>query len=170
MENNATKVIGIGFQLTGSAIKPLEAPLEGEDVQQAFAQNKLVLSNKQRCLVKSCNTHSLIREQTIGVISLRTNKNYQLTNDDTDIVEAVTERLSLAIETATLLEATQHRADIERLTTDISSKIGSSTRVETILQTAAQELSRALGGSDVMVQIEPISIGSSMEKSNARCH
>jgi hypothetical protein len=36
--------------------------------------------------------------------------------------------------------------------------INSSTRFETILQTAAQELSRALGGSEVLVQIEPISM------------
>ena len=68
---------------------------------------------------------------------------------------AVSERLSLAIETATLLQTTQHRADIERVTADISTKISSSTRLETILQTAAQELSNALGGSDVLVQIEP---------------
>jgi hypothetical protein len=70
----------------------------------------------------------------------------------------VAERLSLAIENATLLQATQRRADVERVTADISGKISSSTNFETILQTAAQELSRALGGSDVLVQIEPVSI------------
>jgi hypothetical protein len=68
------------------------------------------------------------------------------------------ERLSLAIETATLIQSTQHRADIERLTAQISSRIGDSTRFETILQTAAEELSKALGGSDVLVQIEPLSV------------
>jgi len=73
------------------------------------------------------------------------------------------ERLSLAIETATLLQSTQHRADIERLTAQISSRIGDSTRFETILQTAAEELSKALGGSDVLVQIEPLSIETEIE-------
>lgn len=75
-----------------------------------------------------------------------------------DIAEAVAERLSLAIETSTLLKATQHRAEVERVTTDIAGKLNSSTRFETIIQTAAQELSRALGGSDVLVQLEPIAM------------
>ena len=114
-----------------------------------------IICRRRKCFFKPCNSHPPTRTDR-WVINLRTNNNYQLTNDDTEIAEAVAERLSLAIESATLLQSTQHRADIERVTTDISSKISSSTRFETILQTAAQELSKALGGSDVLVQIEPI--------------
>jgi hypothetical protein len=91
-------------------------------------------------------------------MNLRTRNKQGLTSDVAEIAESVTERLSLAIETALLIQTTQHRADIERVTSDISSMINSSTRFETILQTAAQELSRALGGSEVLVQIEPISM------------
>jgi hypothetical protein len=91
-------------------------------------------------------------------MNLRARNQRKLTNDDADIAQAVSERLSLAIETATLLQSTQHRADIERVTTNISSKISSSTHFETILQTAAEELSKALGGSDVLVQIESDSV------------
>ncbi|MBK7449929.1 MAG: hypothetical protein IPJ47_11055 [Anaerolineales bacterium] len=79
----------------------------------------------------------------------------QFSDDDADIANAVADRLSLAIETATLLQSTQHRADIEKITANITSRVSSSSRFETILQTAAQELSRALGGSEVLVQIEP---------------
>ena len=148
--------LGSGFQLIGSTIKPLDTPLEGKHIQQALAQNKTVLSVGEENGSSSLAIPIRLRGQTVGIINLRTNNNYQLTNDDTEIAEAVAERLSLAIESATLLQSTQHRADIERVTTDISSKISSSTRFETILQTAAQELSKALGGSDVLVQIEPI--------------
>jgi len=148
--------MGLGFQLTGSTVKPLDAPLKGEHIHQAFTQNKAVLSNDENDS-SSLAVPIRLRGQTIGIINLRTNNDYKLSDDDAEIAEAVTERLSLAIEAATLLGATQHRAEIERLTTDISSKIASSSRVETILQTAAQELSRALGGSDVLVQIEPTS-------------
>ena len=156
------KALGLGFQLIGPTIKPLDTPLEGKHIQQALTQNKAVLSEEKT--FSSLAIPLRLRGQTIGIINLRTHNNYKLTDDDTEIAEAVTERLSLAIETATLLGATQHRADIERLTTDISSKIGSSSRFETILQTAAQELSKALGGSDVLVQIEPISIEINREK------
>ena len=152
------KALGLGFQLIGSTIKPLDAPLQGKHIQQALAQNKAVLSDGKENDSSSLAIPIRLRGQTVGFINLRTNNNYKITTDDTEIAEAVTERLSLAIESATLLQSTQHRADIERVTTDISSKISSSTRFETILQTAAQELSKALGGSDVLVQIEPISI------------
>ena len=150
--------LGLGFQLTGPTTKPLETPLEGKHIQQALAQNKTVLSVGEENGSSSLAIPIRLRGQTVGIINLRTNNNYQLTNDDTEIAEAVAERLSLAIESATLLQSTQHRADIERVTTDISSKISSSTRFETILQTAAQELSRVLGGSDVIVQIEPTAL------------
>jgi hypothetical protein len=53
-----------------------------------------------------------------------------------------------------LLEATERRAEIERVTSDISGKISSSTQFEAILRTAAEELSRALGGSEVVVQLQ----------------
>jgi GAF domain-containing protein len=99
-----------------------------------------------------------MRGQVIGTMNLQVSEGHDWIADEIDIAEAVAERLSLAIETATLLQATQRRADIERVTADISSKISASTRFETILQTAAQELSLALGGSDVLVQIEPISM------------
>ena len=151
-----SKSLGLGFQLTGTTIKPLDAPLEGKHIQQAITQNKSVLSDEDNAS-SSLAIPIRLGGQVVGVINLRASNNRKLTDDAADIAKSVSERLSLAIETATLLEATQHRADIERLTTDISSKIGSSTRFETILQTAAQELSKALGGSDVLVQIEPTS-------------
>lgn len=154
------KSLGLGYQLTGSSVEPLGAPLEGSHVRQAFKQNKPVEGGDSSAVAIPIQ----LRGRTVGVINLQAGNNYRLTNDDVEIAQAVVERLSLAIETATLLQATQHRADIERLTTDISSKISSSTRFETILQTAAQELSRALGGSDVLVQIEPVSIELSMLK------
>ena len=152
-----SKSMGLGLQLSGSVIRPLEVPLEGEHIKQALTQNKTVLLNEKEA-PSSLAIPIRLRGRTVGIINLRTKNNYKLTDDDAEIVEAITERLSLAIETTTLLQSTQHRADIERLTTEISSRISSSTRFETILQTAAEELSKALSGSDVLVQIEPISM------------
>jgi len=151
------KSLGSGFQLIGSTIQPLENPLTEEDIQEVFAQDKPLLSRADNGL-SNLSIPIRLRGRIIGVMNLRSRNRHPLSQDDADIAEAVSERLSLALETATLLQTTQHRADIERVTTEISSKISSSTRFETILQTAAQELSRALGGSDVIVQVEPASI------------
>lgn len=146
--------LGMGFQLISSNIVPLEKSLDGEHIQEAMKKGAPVLSSKKDPLPPLAIPIRL-RGKTIGVMNLQTRNARELTKDDIDIAQAVTERLSLAIETATLLQATQHRADIERVTAEISSKINSSTHIETLLQTAAQELSKVLGGSDVLVQIEP---------------
>ncbi len=150
------KSLGLGFQLKESVVTPLDQPLTGKDIQDAVARGATVISDKDNG-GSNLTIPIRLRGKTIGIINLRTAQQ-KLTSDDAEIAESVTERLSLAIETALLIQTTQHRADVERITSDISSRINSSTRFETILQTAAQELSRALGGSDVLVQIEPASI------------
>ncbi|MCX6059648.1 MAG: GAF domain-containing protein [Chloroflexi bacterium] len=147
------KSLGQGFQSSGSTV----VLLEDKDIQEVVIKNSSIMSNEKDTSSKF-RIPIRLRGQVIGVMNLRTRKNRKFSSDESDIAEAVAERLSLAIETAVLLQSTQHRADIERVTTDISSKITASTRFETILQTAAQELSRALGGSEVIVQIKPVSI------------
>ncbi len=151
------ETLQMGYQMVNSSIQPLEKPLEGSHIQEAIEQERSVLSNTGN----ETSTLAIpirLRGRIIGIMNLQSKNNYTLTQDDADIAEAVSERLSLAIETATLLRTTQHRADIERVTADISSKISSSTHFDAILQITAQELSKALGGSDVLVQIEPISM------------
>lgn len=145
-------ILAAGYQNTGTMVQPLEKPLEGEHIRQAIELGKTtVLPSKLAIPIR-------LRGQVIGVMNLQVPENHEWISDEVDIVEAIAERLSLAIESATLLQATQRRADIERVTADISGKISSSTQFETILKTTAEELSRALGGSDVLVQIEPISM------------
>ncbi|MBK9781368.1 MAG: GAF domain-containing protein [Anaerolineales bacterium] len=97
-----------------------------------------------------------LRGQVIGVMQLSTRSIGQFSDDDADIANAVADRLSLAIETATLLQSTQHRADIEKITANITSRVSSSSRFETILQTAAQELSRALGAQKFSFRSNPM--------------
>ena len=151
------KSTGLGFQSSEARVTALESPLEGAYIQEALSENRTVVMNREN-EPSALAIPIRLRGRIIGVISLTTRRNRRISSDETEITEAVAERLSLAIETAVLLQSTQHRADIERITTDISAKVSASTRLEAILQTAAQELSRALGGSDVLVQIEPTSI------------
>jgi len=148
------KELGLGFSYSESGVKPLQKPIVNEQITEAVSKGEVVrASEPDQSTRLAIPIH--LRGQVIGVMQLSTRSKHQLTEDDADIARAVAERLSLAIETATLLQSTQHRADLERVTTSITGRISSSARFETILQTAAQELSRALGGSDVLVQIEP---------------
>lgn len=147
--------LGAGLQWSEAKVKPLEKSEQEEYIQDSFAKGITTVAGD---VTGKLAVPIRMRGQVIGVMSLKNNSNNKWSEDDIDIAEAVAERLSLAIETATLLRTTQQRADIERITTDITSKISSSSRFDTILQTAAQELSKALGGSDVLVQIEPAAL------------
>ncbi len=148
------ETVGVGYHLSEQTAQRLEKPLEGSEIEQAIIEGETIIVTENE-KTSSLTIPIRLRNNVIGVMSLKTNGDTIITQDEIDIAEAISARLSLAIETATLLRSTQRRADIEKITTDISAKVSSSTRFETILQTAAQELSRALGG-EVIVQIEPI--------------
>jgi transcriptional regulator with GAF, ATPase, and Fis domain len=97
-----------------------------------------------------------LRDTVIGVMDIRVPDEHEWDTDEVDVAEAVAERLSLALEASLLLKSTQRQAEIERITADISTKIGATTQFDSILRTAAEELSRVLGGSEVLVQIQSI--------------
>jgi GAF domain-containing protein/HAMP domain-containing protein len=107
-----------------------------------------------------------LSNNVVGVLNIQLPENRAPDQDEIDIARAVGDRLSLALESTTLLEAAQRRAEYERKTSDISTKIGASTRFESILRTAAEELSQALGGSEVLVQIQSADLGTNSESSN----
>ncbi len=153
-KNIRPKSLGVGVQLRESTLTPLEKPLDEEHIREAVERGETVLTGGDRQPPRIAVPIRL-RGQVIGVMTLQSRGNYTLTKNDADVASAVAERLSLALETATLLQAAQQRASLERTISDIASRIGASSRFESILQTAARELSRALGGSDVLVQIEP---------------
>jgi hypothetical protein len=90
----------------------------------------------------------------VGVLDVRVPAEHEWDPDEVDIARAVADRLSLALESATLLRATQRRAEIERLTADISGKIGASVNMRNVLQTAVEELGRVLPGSEVVIQFQ----------------
>ena len=88
-----------------------------------------------------------LRGQTIGVLDVRA-KNGQRPwkSDEIALLEAAAERAALALENARLIESAQKRAARERAIGDISNRIGAVSSLESILQTAVEELGRKIGG------------------------
>jgi len=142
----------IGYHFSATSLKQLDKPLDTPQILEAVSTGKVVASGGKKA---SLAVPIILRGATIGAMELRAPQGHAWDPDEIDIAEAVAARLSLAIETATVIEATQRRAAIEQSLSEMSSKISTSTRIESILRTTAEELSRALGGSDVLVQIEP---------------
>lgn len=141
----------VGYQASSDVIKPLSRPMTSAQIEKAVAAKATVAQNGEfATLVIPIR----LRGEVIGVMDIRTREEHEWDGDEVDIAEAVAERLSLALETSLLLRSTQRRAELERITADITGRIGASTQFESILRTAAEELSRVLGGSEVLVQIQ----------------
>jgi GAF domain-containing protein/HAMP domain-containing protein len=97
----------------------------------------------------------VLRGTKIGVIKLNAaNPNRMWTDGEINIVQAVAERTSLALENARLFQEAQKRAAKERAIGEISAKIGGATGLENIIQTAIQELGKTLPNTDIAIQFK----------------
>jgi len=94
-----------------------------------------------------------LRDQILGVIQLRY-RGKKIPPRLVNLVSTATDRLSVAIENARLLETIQERAEREHKVGEISSKVRSAQTVESILQTAVTELGKSLGINEVSIQLK----------------
>lgn len=140
----------LGYRVSENEIVSLTKSLTSTQVKKAVKNKQTVTQNGTAATLA---VPIRLRNEVIGVIDIRTPDEHDWDDDEIDIAEAVADRLSLALESSLLLKSTQKQAELERVTADISGKIGASTQFDAILRTAAEELSRALGGSDVLVQL-----------------
>ena len=90
-----------------------------------------------------------LRGELIGKLVVQSPAEKVLTQDQIDIIKAVAERVALSAENARLFEETTRRAERERLVSDITGKIRSGTDPQLMIQTAMDELRKALGASRV---------------------
>jgi GAF domain-containing protein len=95
-----------------------------------------------------------LRDQVIGILYIEAaDAKRKWTEDEIAMVQAVSDRAALALENASLFEATERRATQERVVAEVTSRIGESNDVERILQTTIQELGRTLGAARTFVQL-----------------
>lgn len=95
-----------------------------------------------------------VREQVIGVVNFRKREgDGPWATAEVTLLETLVEQLGTALESARLYQDTQRRAIRERLTGEITSRMRSTLDVETILQTATDEIYQALGLDRVTVRL-----------------
>jgi len=95
-----------------------------------------------------------LRGEVIGSVDIRSPDNRPWDQDELDIVTAIVERSAIAMENARLLEESQRLASKEAKIGAVTAKISASINMRNVLQTAVEELGRALPGSEVMIQFQ----------------
>ncbi len=158
----------VGYLHTIQGDKKLIKPVDWEEAQQAIKNGEMVIlhpdkeANREPALAIPLR----IREQTIGVLDIRsTNPNRLWQKEEIDIIQAIADRVGLALENARLFEETTNRANRERAVTEITTRIRSTSDPEIMLQTALNELKRTLGASDIQIRpYYPPSAGQNTEQ------
>ena len=96
-----------------------------------------------------------LRGETIGVLNIKApTKDRKWNEDEINLAQAISDRLALALDNARLLQESQRQAAKEAKIGEVSAKIGASINMRSVLQTAVEELGRALPGSEVVIQFE----------------
>lgn len=137
----------LGFQYASgniSALKPLEEATANQTGLGALME------------AETLSIPISVHGDQLGVLNIRQpERSNAWSESEIRLYQSIVERLSFALENARLIEETAKNAERDRTITKIGDKLSASTQVEAILRTAAEELSRALKGSEVLVQLQP---------------
>ncbi len=139
-----------GYRYAGVQLDVLEEPLELPEIYNAAQSGEAVkLTETAPCLAVPLK----LRNEVIGVIDIRANDPKRKWNEDELLmVQAIADRVAIALENARLFEETTRRADRERAVSEITTRIRSATDPQIMLQTALEELKQVLGAGDVQVR------------------
>ena len=141
--NFARQVKPNGFIFDGKQVLPLDNNLRREPAKPTIQTGSLSLEKPSATIVIPIK----FRGQTIGMLDIRSKNGQRFwKQDEVAMLEAAAERAALALENARLVENAQRRAARERAIGDISTRIGALSNLESILQTAVEELGRKIGG------------------------
>ncbi len=141
----------LGYRYSKAGVGPLKALVHSMEVKEAAATGKTSASKKE--------TRSQIvapiklRGEVIGILNVASDSERAWEQDEIDITEAIAERVALAVENIRLLESSQSQAARERTISEVTSRIGDSVNMRSILQTAVEELGRIIPGSDIVIQL-----------------
>lgn len=106
---------------------------------------------------KSITVPIIIRGQTVGELSVLVPKQEYIKADQMDLIHAVADRVGIFAENARLFDETSRRAEREHLVSDITAKIRSTNDPREMLETAIQELRKALNVSRIEIVPQKVS-------------
>jgi GAF domain-containing protein len=96
-----------------------------------------------------------VRGEVIGAIRLdKPSGGGRWTSEDIAVANNLGDQLGTALESARLYEEISQRAEREYAIADITSKIGASVHLDTILHATVQELAQVFEDSDIILQIQ----------------
>jgi len=122
-----------------------------QEMKQAAQQGMSVLS-QDKVSAKAASPIK-VRGQVIGVLDAHKPTDEPWTDEQVALLETLTEQLGVALESARLYQDTQRRAAREQIIGQITSRMRATLDVETVLETALNEIYRAMGLDEVTIHL-----------------
>ena len=146
----------IGYIQTPSGGRSILRPVETEQIRQSLENGQVVIiDGKGTKSTPSIAIPVKLRGQTLGILNIKApTKDRRWNQDEINLAQAISDRLALALDNARLLQESQRRAAKEAKIGEVSTKISASINMRNVLQTAVEELGRALPGSEVVIQFD----------------
>ena len=142
-----------GIRRRGMKSSFLAEPLDLPGAKEATQTGNVYQENTANAESSQLTMAVKLRDEAVGVLNIKSAIGRKWSTDEMDIINAIVERAALAIENARLLDESRRIAVKERMISDISSKIGKGTEIETILKIAVRELGTQISGAQVTVEI-----------------
>ena len=114
-------------------------------------ENETITTDENMKDKRKMSAPIILRGETIGTLSVLVPISEHENTDQMDLIKAVAERVALSAENARLFEETTRRAEREHLVSDITTKIRSTNDPQEMINTAMEELQRALGATRVEI-------------------
>lgn len=127
-----------------------ERLLSGQTVALDVSQAKQIKGVSRALLLVPL----MLRGQALGAIGLESSApDHQWTSEEITTVESIATQAAVSLENARLLEEAQQRVFQEKAVSDITARVSSSMKIESVLRTTAQELSKLLQDAEVLIQL-----------------
>ena len=145
----------VGYVQSIVSGRPLEVPVESQEIRQALEDGKVIVLNAKDRPLPTMAVPVKLRGQTIGVLRIQAvTRSHTWNQDEINLAQAISDRLALALDNARLLLVSQRQTAKEQKVSEVTAKIGASINMRNVLQTAVEELGRALPGSEVVIQFQ----------------
>jgi len=146
----------LGYQQSLTSGKRLEQTVDTDEIRQAINRGEVLIFHEDGITQEASMVVPIkLRGQIIGNMNIKAPvKNRKWSNDEVNLAEVISERLSIALENARLIQESQRQAIKEQTISEVTGKIGASINLKNVLQTAVEELGRAMPGSEVVIKFE----------------
>ena len=96
----------------------------------------------------------ILGDEVLGVMDVQHDIRGGLTRSDAELLQSIANQVAIALRNAELYEYAQQSAEREAVVNVINQRIQRAASVDDVLQTAAQEIGRALGARETTIQLD----------------